>query len=155
MEVRIDGIKAGVGDPADEPPAVNASRGIENFFGFFKPVDIGCRLAPKCERIALPARIDLMVAARAGVHSSLPRSIHSIHRSVHGQRLQVYCLRCYFVPLYRRHPRANSNARQKAAICLRRAYSRGSIFWIGLEWEQTWPAPTTPISIAIQRTSSR
>src|SRR5260370_30043876 len=100
MEVRIDGIKAGVGDPADEPTAVNASRGIENFLRFFKPVDIGCRLAPKSERIALPARIDLMVAARAGVHSSPPRSIHSIHRSGPGQRPPGYCFRSYFVPLY-------------------------------------------------------
>ena len=38
---------------------------------FFVPVDILGRLGPKALRIALPARVDLVVATRAGVHGAV------------------------------------------------------------------------------------
>src|SRR5580704_16413943 len=65
----VDRVEAGVADAADEPPAINARRRIEHGFGLFDPVDGGRRLAPKTLRVALPARVDLVIAARTGVHA--------------------------------------------------------------------------------------
>ena len=71
VDLAVDGVEAGVGDAAREPPAVNAGVWIKRRFGLFEPFDIGSRFSPKAQRIALPACVDLVVAARTGVHDFL------------------------------------------------------------------------------------
>jgi hypothetical protein len=68
----IDRVPAGVADTVGEPAAVDAGRGIEHRLRPFDPVDVGRGLAPKALGIALPARINLVIAARRGVHGVLP-----------------------------------------------------------------------------------
>ena len=77
IDVAVDGVEAGVADAVGEPAAVDARLRIEHRFRLFKPVDVGRRLAPKALRIALPARVDLVVAARTGVHGVSPLSPHA------------------------------------------------------------------------------
>ncbi len=70
IDMAVDGIETRVADASHEPAAVNAGRGVEHRFGLFKPVDVVRRFAPKGYRIALPAGIDLVIAARTGVHGA-------------------------------------------------------------------------------------
>src|SRR4029077_8135060 len=70
IDVAIHRIEAGVADPADKPAAVNSGGRIENFLRLLEPVDVGRGLAPKSQRIALPARIDLVIAALVAVHGA-------------------------------------------------------------------------------------
>src|ERR1700733_1379834 len=77
IDVAIDSVEAGVTDAVGKPAAVNASFRVEHRFRLFDPVDSGRRFAPKALRIALPARIDLVISARAGVHT-LPPGIFSL-----------------------------------------------------------------------------
>ena len=63
IDVTIDGVKAGIAGATNEPAAINADAGVEDLFWFLKPIDIGRGLAPKSLWIALPAGIDLMIAA--------------------------------------------------------------------------------------------
>src|ERR1700757_4575114 len=67
IDVAIHRIKAGVANAADKPAAVNSDGRIKNFLRLLEPVDSGGRFAPKSERIALPARIDLVITAFLGV----------------------------------------------------------------------------------------
>ena len=71
IDMAVDGVEAGVADAVGKPAAVDAGLGIEHGLGLFEPVDSGRCLAPKGVRIALPARIDLVIAARLGVHESV------------------------------------------------------------------------------------
>ena len=64
----IDRVPAGVADAAGEPAPVHAGIGIEHLRGRLHPVDGLYRLASEALRVALPAGIDLVVAARGGVH---------------------------------------------------------------------------------------
>ena len=68
IDVAVDGVEAGVADAAGKPAAVNAGLGIEDRLRLFEPGDVLGRLRPEPFRIALPARIDLVIAARADVH---------------------------------------------------------------------------------------
>ena len=68
VDMAVDGVEAGVADPAGKPAAINAGLGIEDRLRLLEPVDVLGRLRPEALRIALPARIDLVIAARAGVH---------------------------------------------------------------------------------------
>ena len=63
VDLAIDGVEAGVGDAAREPAAVNSGVRIERGLGLFEPFKIGGRFGPKAQRIALPARVNFMVAA--------------------------------------------------------------------------------------------
>src|SRR4029079_7317088 len=69
-DVAVDRMEAGVADAADEPAAVDSRRRVEDGLGLLEPVDVLGRLGPKALRIALPARVDLAVAAWAGVHGA-------------------------------------------------------------------------------------
>jgi hypothetical protein len=73
VDVAVDRIEAGVADAADEPAAVNSRRRVENGFGLFEPVDSCGRFGPEALRVALPAGVDLVVAARAGVHGAFSK----------------------------------------------------------------------------------
>ena len=68
IDMAVDRVEAGVAHPAHEPAAVDAGLGVEHRFRLFEPVDGLGRLAPEAGRIALPARIGFVVAARSGVH---------------------------------------------------------------------------------------
>ena len=70
--VAVDRVPAGVADAVREPAAVHAGLGIEHLLGPLDPVDVGRRFAPKSLRVALRARIDLLVAARSRIHDLLP-----------------------------------------------------------------------------------
>ncbi len=73
--VTVERVVAGVADAAGEPAAVDAGIGVEDFFRLFDPIDFVGRLAPKTFRVALPARIDVMVPARASFHGLPPAMI--------------------------------------------------------------------------------
>src|SRR4029453_16136086 len=73
----VDRVPAGVADAIGEPAAVNAGLGIEHRLRPLDPVDFGRGLAPKALRVALPARIDLVIAARLGVHRFLGARLSS------------------------------------------------------------------------------
>src|ERR1700728_3323684 len=62
IDMAVDRVEAGVADPVRKPAAVDAGR----------------RLAPKTERIALPARVDLVIAARTGVHDAASKHLSAI-----------------------------------------------------------------------------
>ena len=64
----VERVVAGVADRAGEPAAVHARLGVEYGLGRLDPVDVGRRLTPESLRIALPARVNLVIAARPGVH---------------------------------------------------------------------------------------
>src|SRR5262249_7551942 len=68
IDVATARIEAGVADPADKPAAVNSGARIKNFLRLLEPVHVGGRFGPESERIALPACIDLVIAACADVH---------------------------------------------------------------------------------------
>src|SRR3954466_4701962 len=71
----VDRVPAGVADTAGEPAPVHAGIGIEHLFGRLHPVDGLRRLAPEAPRVALPAGIDLVIAAPARIHGAAPPSI--------------------------------------------------------------------------------
>ena len=75
MHMAVDRVPAGVADAADEPAPVDAGIGIEHLLGRLDPVDRLRGLAPEALRVALPAGIDLVIAARAGIHGAAPSSI--------------------------------------------------------------------------------
>src|SRR5580698_6350127 len=77
IDMAVDRIEAGVADAADEPAAIDARVRIEHGFGLFNPVDGGRRFPPKALRVALPARVDLVIAARTGVHDAPPFALSS------------------------------------------------------------------------------
>src|ERR1700683_1494209 len=70
VDLAIDRVEAGVANAAHEPAAIDAGFRIEHRLGLFKPIDILRRLSPKALRVALPARVDLVIAARTGVHDA-------------------------------------------------------------------------------------
>ena len=72
-DVAIDRVPAGVADAADEPAAVDAGAGIEHLLRRLDPVDGARGLGPETLRVTLPARVDLVVAAGAGIHGAAPR----------------------------------------------------------------------------------
>src|SRR5262249_44583798 len=72
QDMAVDRVPAGVADAAGEPAAVDAGIGIEHLLGRLDPIDVPRRLAPKALRVALPARVDPVVAARAGIHGAAP-----------------------------------------------------------------------------------
>src|SRR5262249_21636712 len=65
--VAIHRVPAGVADAADEPAAIDAGVWIEHLLRGLDPIDVPGGLAPECLRVALPAGIDLVIAAGAGV----------------------------------------------------------------------------------------
>ena len=71
-DVAVERVVAGVDDAIGKPAAVEPLRLVEDFFRLFVPVDGLGRLAPEAFRIALPARVDVGVAARPGVHGCPP-----------------------------------------------------------------------------------
>src|SRR5262249_15166610 len=54
-----------------EPAPVDAGTGIEHPLGRLHPVDVLRRFAPEALRVVLPAGIDLVIAAHAGIHGVL------------------------------------------------------------------------------------
>ena len=68
IDVAVDRVVAGVADAVGKPAAVDAGVGIEHGLGLLDPVDGVRRLAPESGRVALPARVDLGIAAGCGVH---------------------------------------------------------------------------------------
>ena len=68
QRVAVDGVVAGVADAIREPAAIDAGVFVENFLRFLIPVEGIRGLTPETLRVALPARIDLVIAACAGVH---------------------------------------------------------------------------------------
>ena len=72
QDVAVDGVPAGVADAAGEPAAVDAGIGVEHLLGRLDPVDVPRRLTPKALRVALPAGVDVVIAARAGIHGAAP-----------------------------------------------------------------------------------
>src|SRR4051812_38064041 len=71
----VDRVPAGAADTPGEPAPVHAGIGIEHLLGRLHPVDGLRRLAPEALRVALPAGIDLVIAARARGHGAAPSSI--------------------------------------------------------------------------------
>src|ERR1700690_2145594 len=78
IDMAVDRVEAGVADPVRKPAAVDAGVRIEHGLRLLEPVDVGRRLAPKTERIALPARVDLVIAARTGVHDAASKHLSAI-----------------------------------------------------------------------------
>src|SRR5262249_56987865 len=74
QDMAVDRVPAGVADAAGEPAPVDAGVGIEHLLGRLDPVDVPRRFAPKALRVALPARIDVVIAARAGIPGVAPLS---------------------------------------------------------------------------------
>ena len=70
LHVTIDRVPAGVADAAHEPAPVHAGRWIEYLLGRLDPVDGLRGLAPEALRVALAAGVDLVIAARAGIHDA-------------------------------------------------------------------------------------
>ncbi len=68
----VERVVAGVAHGAGEPAAVVAGLGVEYFFRRLVPVDLLRRLAPEAFRVALPARVNVVVPARASVHGLSP-----------------------------------------------------------------------------------
>ena len=62
-DVPVQRIVAGVDHGAGEPAAIEADRGVEDFFRRLDPVDLPCRLAPKAVGVDKRARVDFVVAA--------------------------------------------------------------------------------------------
>ena len=71
-DVAVERVVAGVATAAGEPAPVNTGMAIEDLLGPLVPVDGRRRLAPEHLRVALPMRIDVVIAARAGVHRRFP-----------------------------------------------------------------------------------
>ena len=69
--VAVDRVPAGVADAADEPAPVDAGIGIEHPLRWLDPVDLLRGFAPKTLRVALPAGIDLVIAAPSSIHGAL------------------------------------------------------------------------------------
>ncbi len=72
QDVAVERVVAGVADAAGEPAAVDAGVLVEHLFRLLDPVDRLRRLAPEALRVALPARVDVVIAAGAGVHCAFP-----------------------------------------------------------------------------------
>ena len=68
----VDRIPAGVADAANKPAATDAGIGIEHPLRALDPIDVLGGLAPKCLRVALPAGVDLVIAAGADIHGAAP-----------------------------------------------------------------------------------
>src|SRR4029079_14744464 len=64
--VAVERVVAGVADGAGEPAAVNAGVLVEDLFRLLVPVDPGGGLGPESLRVALPARIDVVITAGGG-----------------------------------------------------------------------------------------
>src|SRR5262249_8816527 len=75
FDVSIDRIVAGVTDAIRKPAAIDAGLGVEHRLRLLNPVNGLRRFTPKAIRIALPARIDLVITARPGVHGVSPAAI--------------------------------------------------------------------------------
>ena len=73
QHVAVERVVAGVADGAGEPAAVDAALGIEHGLRRLDPVDVSRGFAPEALRIAQPTRINLVIAARAGVHGMFLR----------------------------------------------------------------------------------
>ncbi len=71
-DVAIDRVKASVADATRKPATVNPGVRVEHGLRLFEPVDVGGGFRPETLRIALPARVDLVIAARTGVHDVPP-----------------------------------------------------------------------------------
>src|SRR5215471_13389682 len=88
----VERVVAGVAHPAREPAAIDAGLRVEGRLRLFKPVEVGRRIGPKAFRIALPACVHVVIAARPGVHdvsswhfSSLGYIARSRERTVSGR----------------------------------------------------------------------
>src|SRR4029078_4760430 len=84
--VAVEGVVAGVAGGAGEPAAVDAGILVEDLLRLLVPVDAGGGLGPEHLRAALPMRIDVVIAAGAGVHRPLP---YSLRRLWNGRRAQT------------------------------------------------------------------
>ena len=70
--VAVERVVAGVAGGADEPAAVDAGVLVEDLLRLLVPVDAGGGLGPEHLGGALPVRVDVVIAAGAGVHRPLP-----------------------------------------------------------------------------------
>src|SRR5262249_56502964 len=86
QDVAVDRVPGGVADATGEPAPVDAGIGIEHLLGWLDPVDVPRRFAPKALRIALPARIDVVIAARAGIHGAAPSGLTTSSRGTAVRR---------------------------------------------------------------------
>src|SRR5207344_3212418 len=66
--VAVDSVPAGVADAVGEPAPVHARVWIEHLARWLNPVDVLRGLGPEALRVALPAVIHLVIAARHGSH---------------------------------------------------------------------------------------
>jgi hypothetical protein len=72
VDMPIDRVPTGVADRARKPAAVNPRLRIEHLAGGLDPIDVLRGVRPEAVRVALPARIDLAVAAGASFHIAAP-----------------------------------------------------------------------------------
>src|SRR5207248_432203 len=77
-DVAIDRVPAGVANRAGKPAAIHSGVRIEHLLGRLDPIDLFCRLRPKPLRIALPARVDVVITARLGIHGALSSTITAV-----------------------------------------------------------------------------
>jgi hypothetical protein len=90
QDMPIESVETGVADGADIPAAVDTGCGIKHLRGLLDPVDGFGRLAPKCDRIAQRALIDLVTAGRADARcrarsfaqADLPRFSRHVDRHI-------------------------------------------------------------------------
>ena len=67
-DMAVERVVAGVGDAAGKPAAIDAGGLVEDLLGLLVPVDRKRGLAPETLRVALPARVNVMIAACRRVH---------------------------------------------------------------------------------------
>src|SRR6201999_3326440 len=113
QHVSVQRVEAGVADAAGEPAAVDAGVGVEHLLRRRVPIDVLRRLAPEAFRVALPAGVDLMVAARAGVHG-LPRFLVLATKCGTAENLKQGWRFGRLSALIRRKSSCHSGARPKA-----------------------------------------
>src|SRR5208282_1378751 len=72
VHMAVECVVAGIAHAAGEPAAIDAGVRVEGRLRLFEPVEFVCRLRPKAFRIALPACVHVVIAARPGVHGVSP-----------------------------------------------------------------------------------
>src|SRR5262249_7413883 len=88
QHVAVERVVACVASGAGEPAAVDAGAFVEDLFRLLVPVDLGRGLAPESLRVALPARVGVVIPAGAGVHRPSPVSWYSADCGTSAPRKQ-------------------------------------------------------------------
>src|SRR5262249_38697527 len=114
QDVAIDRVPAGVADAAGEPASVDAGIGIEHLLGRLDPVDVPRRFSPKTLRVALPARIDVVVTAGAGVHGTF--SLGGSPSRWYGLHFEAVRQLCKSRESHKSAMRQDAGARRRLAV---------------------------------------